>query len=663
MALSEENRLKLDGIVSQMESNNESPEQIQFVVDDFKVVQERAKTQRMEQSEDDSLSMFPMASKALKSMLPTSSFDDDPILKYGFPGVKQYLKDTPSDKQSLAKASLIGIGDIFSRFPAIVEGLSGERSIGEVLQDPDPGILRGERKQTREYWAELASGTDNPVYKKVFQALGVLGEGGFGAFEDPLGALTSGLKGGARALSKRELRGVPRADLISPEGIPLTPAQAAGKEVSTTEAYAQANPFTQGIPGKIKEQQLEMLGGTASRASEKLGGLPVGQIDLPVRGSIIEKKAEILKDVVGKKFRAGEEIVKGKAGEGLLKSDVTTFPGSIRGDVTVSKATQKMDKMLESIGHTPGEAVKNIGEINDRTIKKFLKYKNDVTDAKNVGELINVKRNIGNEIFEDAQKGLFSGEKNQSFLKGINSKLNESIEESIKSAFPGKMGDEVSSTFKEINKMYSDNLDLMKGPAKKLGLGRGDFNSGNVTRRIKEIDFKVLEKLKTASKKNPEIKAVYDELSKGTYEDVLYNSLNKEGILSPDKFTTNWNKIQPATKRAIFPKEIINEVDKLVSTYNKISKGDLAKLNPSGTARMNFLNRVKTNPTDAFTAILGYLPVKHYYKTGKLPHESALNVIRSTGNKAYLTADKLKQIQKASTLGQFLRAELKLDGD
>jgi len=42
MPLSEENRLKLDGIVSQMEANREKPEDIQFVVNDFKTKYEGA---------------------------------------------------------------------------------------------------------------------------------------------------------------------------------------------------------------------------------------------------------------------------------------------------------------------------------------------------------------------------------------------------------------------------------------------------------------------------------------------------------------------------------------------------------------------------------------------------------------------------------------------
>lgn len=602
------------------------------------------------------------------------------IMKYGFPGVNEYLKNVPLEEMgtpsTTLKASLIGVGDIFSRLPAIVEGMfDSNKSIGEALAGKDPGILKKDRQQVREFWGNLSQGTDNPVYKKVFQTLGVLGEGGYGLFEDPLGFATQGIKTGAREIAQMRLRGAPRAALTTAEGIPLSPAQALGKERSSWELYAQSNPFTEDIPLRLKELQLAKLEETASGISKGIGGQPARNIEKSVRGDIIERKITDFKNITQKQFREGEDLIKssiGKAPINLRKVDV--FGPSKAGlidaqgkpinnvihQVSQTNAVDKMDNMLRSVGHEIGDPVSNIGGISDKAITKTLKFRKDIAGAKNINDLLNVKKNISGEVFSDVEKGIFTGDRDVSFLRGINHELNNAIEESIKAVSPGVSGENLASTFRAINKNYGDNLDALMSPSKKFGIGRADFRPEDVIGKIKLIGSKNLKNLKEASKTKPEVKAIYEELQKGAYEDLLSKSMNYKTMeLSPDSFTSNWGKLDAGTKNALFDHGTVGEIDKLIEVYKKVTSGDLAKFNPSGTAKAQFINKVFKDPGAAFTALATGLFVKRYYKTGKLPHQSVVNLLRTSGNKVYMTADKLKTIQKASSLGQFLRTPQK----
>lgn len=692
--MNERERLKLDSIVGEMETNGESVENIQFVVNDFKeestqneIVKQEEQADQVSNAQDENNISFPMSSKAFDSSMDHfEEAPEDPLLKYGFSGVNKYLKETPIEEQSLGMQSLIGLGDAFGHDAAAFEGLIksiSKRDLGEfekAFSNPDPGIFREEREDLRGYWQDLSKETDSKPLKKIYSLMGFLGEAGYGALESPFGLLTGTVRAGAKQLSKLKPRGVDPKDLISPEGIPFTPAQFKGQESSFIESTAQLNPFTSSIPENIKAKQIGMTEDLLNVAGGKIGAKPVSQMDKGLSGETIEKAFGTAKETVSKKFQEGEGLIQDLTGELPLSGDIKMVsvesksglldefgkPIKTQKPIFTSKAVKSVDELLEGKGYKIGDEIKNTKSISGETIKKSLKFRKDIRDANTIKELINTKRNIQDEIFQDVKSGLFAGKKDQAFLKSIHKDLNDSIEESMRSSFKvdgiSKEGaDTVADTYRAINKMYKDNIELLNEPSKILSIGKG--KSDNIVQRLKAMGSDNLNKIKTASKTKPEIKALYDEISRGAYEDIIFRSMTK-GKVSPDKFMTNWSEISKNRKlrSALFPEDMIQEVDKQVRNFQKMSKGDLAKMNPSGTARALTISNVAKNKMDALQLALWYYPIKHYYKSGKLPQESAINFMSLTGKK--ISQNKLlKLANESSTYGHFLRAATKADDE
>lgn len=574
--------------------------------------------------------------------------------------------------------------DAFSFLTRSAEGIkrliSGQGAEGymEAMTDPHASIFQESRESDAEFWDKQADSQENPALKKMYQGFQIMNTMGYGALEDP-GTYFMPLQGLFRRMKGQlPLAGAPTKSLTDPSGLPLTPAQAKGKDISIVESYAQANPFTQDIPLKIKERQMGKLKETTSNVAKKMGAKSVDDIAQggSARGALIEQRVKEYENINQNLFKKGEDFIQREVGQRPINfSKVDVFGPSKAGLVDAagkpiisviekvykSQAMKRMEDYLERAGHTLGQPAKNIRDISKETIIKAEKFYGDIKEARSVSDLMKVKRNIADEVFDGVQKGFFTGEKNISFLRGINKQMNDAIEESIIHLSPGVEGEDLAGVFRSMNKQYEMNLDALMTPSKKLGLGRADLKHEDVIGKIKLLGVKNLKKIKEKAKKSLSVRPIYEELQRGAYEDLIGKSINRKTMqLSPDKLATAWNTMDSGLKKSLFPESVVAETDKLVSTLQKISAGDLARLNPSGTAKVNFLTKVFRNKVDAASALMGYPLVKHYYKSGKLPHESVWNLLRGSDGKMYITSNKLNKMAKAESIGNFLRSELNL---
>jgi len=502
------------------------------------------------------------------------------------------------------------------------------------------------------------------------KALRLVTDMGFEIAGDPTVLLGGMFKGAAKRAAKMDYRGVPQSDLTK-GGFKVTPAQAADKATGTgarLEQHAQTNPFTEKIPLDIKEGNIAELQKQINQTSEGIGGQPVETLSGAIRGQKIEDVAEATQDISKKLYGAGEDVITKPISKNPINYTEEKVlvkkgkkPGSLglKGTpdefkiVPTNDASKMVERSLSRAGHRVGDKVKNIGAINDKTIKQALKYKDDIADAKTIKDLINTKRNIAQETFDATDLGLFKGDANQSFLKGINATLNKALGNTIEMVVPKESSKNVLNAYNTINKQYSDVIDIMSPITSKLGVGKKTSQAQNVIDKIKLISPKNLRAIKEGG---IELKPIYDELSRGGFESIVKKSTNQSTkTVSPDKFLSEWGKLDSELKSALFPKELVSNMDELSDIVRITGRNDLNKLNPSGTAKANFLNNVWSNKIDAIQSMFKYSAVKHYYKTGKLYRESALNLIKKTGEKTenIISDDMMKAILGASSFDAF----------
>jgi len=544
-----------------------------------------------------------------------------------------------------------------------------------------------QNKYPKGHWTDALSDSDPDKYlldprsagtaKGELKVLRSMGDMFFEFAGDPffvkdmvLGLMKKAGNIGAKGASKESLK---------QGGFEITPSQALDKPFGTganLEKTAQMNPFTQKITEGMKGRNVNELQNQLTGISTSQGGQGVEGLTASTRGKNIEKVAEetrqISKDLYGK----GEDVITSPLSDkpaSFKAKIVETKPGRKAGaegpaiapetmEVIKTDALQKMDNSLASVGHKIGDKVKNIGNVSDKTIKQGIKYRGDISDAKTVGDLVRVKRNIAQETFDQTDLGFFKGDANQAFLKGINGKLNDAVSESITKIIPGKEGSNISDAYKSINAQYANTIDVLSPVTTKLGLGKKGVQAQNVIDKINLIGVEQLEALKKSAKDGYELRAIYDELSRGSFESVIKKSINaKTGKVSPDKFRTEWGKMDDGIKGALFDDKLVKDADELVSVLEMTDRGDILKLNPSGTAKMNALQKIYDNKIDAVMAGFRYLAIKHYYKTGKLYRESAVNLLSKTGrvgSKA-LGNKWVDRAVKAETFSNFFKPEVR----
>lgn len=534
--------------------------------------------------------------------------------------------------------------------------------------DPDKYLLDPRR--------HVSNNTDLKILQQAGNTMFEMGGDGF-----VIGGI---LKAVLKKIGKTALKGVPKSDLTQ-GGFKMSPAQTMEdgpikQKLEAKELKAQANPYTSDIPRKLEEHNLDLLQKKVSGSSEGLGGKDIpGVRHGESRGQAIGKTGMEVQEKGHKLYQKGEDVITRPISEsripGTIKETKIMEPTGLLDEAGeplmketikeefVNNASLKLNKMLDDAGYKGGK-IKQTAKIGDETIKATLKFRDQIAEAQTMGELINVKRNIADDIFKGNKEGIFTGDKNQKFLRKINKSLNESIEETILSQFPKKDRDSFVKAYRSMNKQLSNNIKLMAEPGKTLKLGKSNFNAGKVMDDIQSIPPDRLEDLKKASKTDQTIKPFYEELQRGAFESLIMKSSPKDGF-SPEKFRTAWTNIKPETKNALFPKSMVKDVDTYLSQYAKTTEGNIKKANPSGTAildaKLDDGITIITAGKNKLKALLTYSAIKHYYKNGKGFWQSTVNLGSYLARKGDKTLSKaqIDKIAKASAFKDLIVPSLR----
>ena len=649
------------------------------------------------QSDSDATSVAPKGKEAgwAEMLMPktTQMADNRTSSFYGMPNTFDFITSPIMDIMGLGTrtfASATGQGEMTDP-DANIWGDARQRLrdyVDRGMKTSEQEQQEAKQKYANGHWTDALPKNDpykyildprtSTVNTPMLKTLRGAAEMAFEIGGDPFAA-GGFIKAISKRLGKSALRGVPKEKLTE-GGFKLSPAQATepGKQQALREAKEiaiQANPHLQKLPAEMAQKNLETVTGKVSGSSKGLDGKDVAGVRHgESRGELIEKAGEKVQEIGGKLYRKGEEIVTKPLTETKLPGTTKQVKTQVKSNLVdeagnpimnekivekfTSNASKSVDKLLKEVGYKGGK-ITETAKVGSETISAALQYKKMIAEANTMGELINVKRNIDDKIFQGVKEGIFVGDKNKSFLRRINPSLNESIEEAIKKQLPKEYRDQYAKAYRAINKQISKTMDIMKEPSKTLKLGKSGFNSDKVLNSIQSIPPKSLLELKASATTRP----LYEELRRGAFESMVLKSSPKDGF-SPEKFRTAWANMGPDFKKAIFPEEMIKDMDKYLTSWSKTTGGNLKLANPSGTAKAKAIiedsKGVLSGGKSLLKGLLTYHAVKHYYSSGKNIRESAINLAAKTGRGIdNITPEMITDIAKASTFADFFKPSMR----
>jgi hypothetical protein len=477
-----------------------------------------------------------------------------------------------------------------------------------------------------------------------------------------------------KRFGKIPLKGVPK-EALTQDGFQLPPSKVTGDDFSRgalLEKEAIIDPRTQKIPADLQKKNLERLQEKISGASTTRGGQTIEALNPSSRGIGIENKAEEVGIQAGKKFSDIErQVIKPIQKESLptevvgqktISIDPMTNKKELQ-DIIKTNITKKMDGLKNELGFDdPSRGLGNL-KVKKNTAKKISEYSEDLSGAKTLESLIDTKRNIQDEIFEGLSQGTYGQTRDKIAMKKVYGKINESIEETVSKVLPDEFSKDAVNLWKQMNREFSEAAGIMKSPSKRLSLEK-DIASSDIPRKIQKLKVENINKLKEVSKTNPDVKAFYDELSRGAFEDIMRTAKGKEDIISPKKFQSAWRDYDKGVKEALFEPEFIKDMNSLDEISELIKGGDIASVNPSKTtiARIIFeTGKRAIRPDRLILDGLKYMSVKHYYNTGKLYRQSAVNImIKGSKKGAEVLGNKeVNAILNAENLSNYLKSQLR----
>lgn len=537
------------------------------------------------------------------------------------------VKALPAGSPQTSLAALSGVAEVLPSniaaraVGALMPGTRGtvdapdgtrRQSFGEALVDSESGITRPLR--------DRLNATNSP------RPLKLAGNIALGAFDDP--TLLAGAAGRLGRLATAALpeRGRLAGNLLHrPSGIQLSPAQALGQDTgprALMERTAQLNPLAEGIPRRIQRQNVEVLQDNVRRQGERQGADQLGDLDKSTRGQGISDATRGARRAIGETFREAEE-------QSL---------GAIRGRPVPSNpeganlTVDGLDNHLRTVGHTPGQPVTNTNRVSRDAIETVLEIQQDAGRAQSLDELLNVRRNIGRTVFRREQQGGVFQDVDRSFVEGAYHRINDAIGESFGRYLPEGQAEELRGVFEAMNREYSQNREAIQAVAKGLGAGRRDFRADLAIDRIARLGPDRLERLQTLAAGSPDVAPLFEEVRRGAFESLVKKSMNPQSLeVTPDRFMSNWNKLDGRVKRALLDQETLQELDGLVQDLGRATLNDIRRQNPSGTGKMvSTAIAAVTAPVTLLPGILHRLAVTRYYRTGELPWDSVFNLGRET---------------------------------
>ena len=542
-----------------------------------------------------------------------------------------------------ALAEKVGLKDEVRRQVNLPTLGKTDKSVTELMSDPQQRVLQPVTEKIEKV-------TENLPTAAKFAARGL---GGLMTESLEPGNILTPLAGslGKRALKGPQgFRGIGSKELSDPESgfqfkgsqtiDPNVPGQGPRfDKAQRIEQSAQLNPFASGDVNEMTRQNVRAAG----RGLEDVGsrvGVDVKDVQASRTGERIQESISGAKKDLTQRLKRTEETaispvkerelpgekvekisqreskILDPKGEKIKVQEVTT---SIKTD-----AVKNIDKKLESVGHVIGKEVENTGKAGKKAISKMLEYKKDVKQAKDIGQLLNVRRNIQDDIFENTSKGVFTSEKDINFLKQAYTSINNDIKSAIKKTLPGTEGQQIVKTFENMNKSFSDSYDVLSEVGGNLV--RSSTKIQDVVDKIKLIDAKKLRALKESN--DPLLKGLHKDMQKGAFESLIAKSID-EGELSSAKLVTEWKNLGKV-KGELFEPQMIKEMDKLVDNVKKSGLKSLRSFNPPNTGAAVSLNDAQTKLQSNLRQRFNSIGQKYFIRTGKTPTQSVLNLLGET---------------------------------
>jgi hypothetical protein len=318
------------------------------------------------------------------------------------------------------------------------------------------------------------------------------------------------------------------------------------------------------------------------------------------------------------------------------------------------------------VGHTPGQPVTNTNRVSRDAIETVLEIQEDAARAQSLDELLNVRRNIGRTILRREQQGGLFQDADRAFVEGAYHRINDAIGESFSRYLPEGQAEELRGIFEAMNREYSQNREAIQAVAKGLGAGRRDFRADLAIDRIARLGPDRLERLQTLAARSPDVAPLFEEIRRGAFESLVKKSMNPQSLeVTPDRFMSNWNKLDGRVKRSLFDGETVQELDGLVQDLGRASLNDIRRQNPSGTGKMvSTTLAAVTAPVTLLPGVLHRLAVTRYYNTGELPWDSIFNFGRWATGRGAGAASALGRLAPYSAPARGLGAGLQaLEGE
>jgi len=292
-----------------------------------------------------------------------------------------------------------------------------------------------------------------------------------------------------------------------------------------------------------------------------------------LQGKIEAKVPSTGKDpsLTGEKLQATIGTTKKKIKEKFVKSEKDIF-----GKVSLALWPAKkglpiqIKKHLINEGATPGE----ITSISDGALKYI---KNDIIPdieqgGKTIRSLINLKQKIqAARKIGKSGKITFDLTIDDKVLHDVEGMIIRKIESSLKFADKAHGGNQAVKLWRQMNRNYANEIDIINGVSE----GVGKAKTSNVIGNIKSMDPALLRKMKVTMTKNPDLKPMWDEIQQGFNDDIIRQSMGKNGLESK-AFRKLWDdkKFQEAKK--IFLGD--DKIKKIDEALGELDTGDTGKL-------------------------------------------------------------------------------------
>ena len=279
--------------------------------------------------------------------------------------------------------------------------------------------------------------------------------------------------------------------------------------------------------------------------------------DLSKSGPGLQLKNEsvIAKKKAGERFESGQSAVFEEKQAGKISTAYKRNKNILQNEVDdfLKKIQYSNKKGFGKAGNRviPADAISAVKDLR----KQFGQAKT-LEDALFMRRLVDQKINFG----RDGKRMFERGSDSDWTLHEIRNRLNSAIEKKIKES---PNGEEIVGLWRENNKKYSVVSGALSDIEKALSMGKTSSES-----YIKKIQNVGIDKLQEISKiKDEVVKPVWEEVKKGFYDDIILNSVDKNGI-DYKAFTKKWSAIDPKLKSIMLPASDIKKINSVITKYS-----------------------------------------------------------------------------------------------